>query len=372
MFFVDRAELYVKGGDGGRGCLSFRREKFVPRGGPDGGDGGPGGDVVIYADPDADSLAGLSFRRHWLAENGQPGQSKKRTGRAGENLVIRVPPGTVIRDRDRGFVLKDLTEPHSQVVIARGGIGGRGNAAFATSTNQAPRHTQTGKPGEERWIILELKLIADVGLIGMPNAGKSTLLSRITKAQPEIADYPFTTKYPNLGVCRLGYDRTCGIADIPGLIEGAHEGVGLGHEFLRHVERTRLLVHLVEGHPMDGSDPIEHYHAIRNELQLYSPVLAEKPEIVALTKSDLGDNSELAQKLSQEIGRPVLSISSVTGAGMQDLMSAIAQGLNELDAAEKAVQRKAKPKVVPPHLRNLAESTSENSPAPNDDASHDA
>lgn len=353
MFFVDRAEIYVKGGDGGRGCLSFRREKFVPRGGPDGGDGGHGGHVIIVADPDADSLAGLSFRRHWAAENGHPGQSKKKTGAKGENLVIRVPPGTIIRDRERGFVLKDLTEPYSEVIIARGGIGGRGNAAFATSTNQAPRHIQTGKPGEERWITLELKLIADVGLIGMPNAGKSTLLSRITKAQPEIADYPFTTKYPNLGVCRLGYDRTCGIADIPGLIEGAHEGVGLGHEFLRHVERTRLLVHLVDGHPTDGSSPVENYNSIRNELQLYSPVLAEKPEIIALTKRDLGDSAETQQQMSQELGLPVLSISSVTGQGLQELMQAIAQKLIELDQAEAKVAKKAKPKVVPPHLLNL-------------------
>lgn len=350
MFFVDRAELYVKAGDGGRGCLSFRREKFVPRGGPDGGDGGPGGNVIIRANPDANSLAGLSFRRHWVAENGQPGQGKNKSGRKGESLIIDVPPGTIIRDRDRGFILKDLTEPGSEVIIARGGIGGRGNAAFATSTNQTPRHVQPGKPGEERWIVLELKLIADVGLIGMPNAGKSTLLSRITKAQPEIADYPFTTKYPNLGVCRLGYERTCGIADIPGLIEGAHEGVGLGHEFLRHVERTRLLVHLVDAKPTDQSKPLDNYHAIRKELSLYSPALAEKPEIIALTKRDLGDCEEVRQQF-QELGQPIYSISSVTGEGLQDLMVAIARALDELDEQQKATQQAEKPKVIPPHLR---------------------
>src|SRR5438093_8058342 len=250
--FIDRVSIYVKGGDGGRGCCSFRREKYVPRGGPDGGDGGDGGDVIVRAVAGTDSLAEIVNRKHWRAERGGAGRGDNCHGRRGHDLVIPVPAGTLVLDRDRGNVLRDLTEPGQQVTVAHGGRGGRGNKSFATATNQAPRQCQPGTPGEERWIILELKVIADVGLIGLPNAGKSTLLSRLSQATPEIADYPFTTKYPNLGVVGIDGEHAFILADLPGLIEGAHSRVGLGHEFLRHIERTRVLVHPVEPFPADG------------------------------------------------------------------------------------------------------------------------
>lgn len=325
--FVDRAEIYVRGGDGGDGAISFRREKYIPRGGPDGGDGGHGGNVVIWANPDANNLSDLSFRRHWKADSGKPGMGKNKTGKSAEDLVISAPPGTIVKDREHGFVIKDLAEPNSRVIIVRGGKGGRGNTRFTTSTNQAPRESEPGQPGEERWIILELKMIADVGIIGLPNAGKSTLLSRLSHARPEIADYPFTTKYPNLGLLRIDYDRSCVLADIPGLIEGAHAGVGLGHEFLRHVERTRVLIHLVECEPSDGSDPLHNYNVVRKELELYSPQLAKKPEIVALSKVELTDCAELVERLRSTLGRPILPLSAVTGAGLKELTLAITQQL---------------------------------------------
>ena len=241
---------------------SFRREKYVPKGGPDGGDGGDGGDVIVRTLANADSLAGIVHRKHRAPPNGGPGAGDKAHGKMGRDLVIEVPPGTLVYDRDRGNVLRDLTEPGQEVVVAKGGRGGRGNKRFATSTNRAPRETTPGTPGEERWIILELKVIAQAGLIGLPNAGKSTLLSRVSRAQPEIADYPFTTKYPNMGLVTTSSDRSFVIADLPGLIEGAHAGVGLGHEFLKHVERTRVLVHLVEPLPNVGT-PLENYRLIR-------------------------------------------------------------------------------------------------------------
>src|SRR6516164_8097546 len=285
--FVDRVTLYVKGGDGGPGCCSFRREKYVPRGGPDGGDGGDGGSVIVQAVAGTDSLAEIANRKHWRAPKGGAGRGDNCHGRRGRDLIIPVPPGTLVLDRERGHVLRDLTEAGEQVSVAHGGRGGRGNRAFATATNRAPRETQPGTPGEERWIVLELKVIADAGLIGLPNAGKSTLLSRLSHAQPEIADYPFTTKHPNLGLVTIGEERAFVFADLPGLIEGAHSGVGLGHEFLRHVERTRVLVHLVEPLPPDGSDPLENYRTIRRELEMYRSDLAAKPEIVAVSKAEL-------------------------------------------------------------------------------------
>jgi GTP-binding protein len=345
--FVDRAEIFVKGGDGGHGCMSFRREKFVPKGGPDGGDGGAGGSVIIRSMANANSLAGLSFRRHWEAPRGESGQGKLCTGKSGGDLIIEVPPGTIIKDRDRQFVIKDLSEPGEEVVIARGGKGGKGNSHFATATHQAPREYEEGQPGEQRWIILELKVIADVGLVGLPNAGKSTLLSRITHATPEIADYPFTTKYPNLGIAFLDGERTCVIADIPGLIEGAHEGIGLGHEFLRHVERTKLLVHLVDALPIDGSSPLDNYRTIRNELSQYSSELPKKPEIVVLSKADVGDIEDVKQELSSAIGQEVLVISAVTGQGLKPLLYRLGK---ELDAIS-AIQNPPTAKVVPPHRR---------------------
>jgi GTPase len=325
--FVDRVVLFVKGGEGGRGCLSFRREKYVPRGGPDGGDGGDGGNVIVRAVAGADSLAPLAHVKHWRAEKGGAGGPANRHGHKAEDLYLDVPPGTLVIDRDRGHVLRDLTEAGQEVTVARGGRGGRGNKAFATATNRAPRETQPGTPGEERWLVLELKVIADAGLIGLPNAGKSTLLSRLSRAQPEVADYPFTTKHPNLGLVSLGGERVFVLADLPGLIEGAHSGVGLGHEFLRHVERTRLLVHLVEPLPADGSDPLANYRLVRRELELYSKALAEKPEVVAVSKSELTGSEEVRARLEQELGRPVLAVSAVTGQGLARLVGAVAESL---------------------------------------------
>jgi GTP-binding protein len=325
--FVDRVTLYVKGGDGGRGCRSFRREKYVPRGGPDGGDGGDAGDVIVRAVPGADSLADVVHRKHWRAENGGAGGPDNCHGKRGSDLVIAVPPGTIVRDRDRGHVLRDLTEPGQQVTVARGGRGGRGNKAFATATNRAPRETEPGTPGEERWVVLELKVIADAGLIGLPNAGKSTLLSRLSQARPEVADYPFTTKYPNLGLVTVGGERAFVLADLPGLIEGAHSGVGLGHEFLRHLERTRVLIHLVEPFPPDGSDPLQNYRTIRRELELHSRALAEKPEIVAVSKAELTGSEEVRQRLERELEREVLAVSAVTGQGLARLVGAVVERL---------------------------------------------
>ncbi|MBM4067713.1 MAG: GTPase ObgE [Planctomycetes bacterium] len=328
--FVDRVVIYVKGGDGGRGCCSFRREKYVPLGGPDGGDGGDGGDVIIRAVAGADSLAPIVHRKHWRAQNGGGGGTANCHGRRGKDLVIDVPPGTLIMDRDRGHVLRDLTEADQHVTVGQGGRGGRGNKAFATAVNRSPREFQPGTPGEERWIVLELKMIADAGLIGLPNAGKSTLLSRLSHAQPEIADYPFTTKHPNLGLVRVGGERTFVLADLPGLIEGAHEGIGLGHEFLRHVERTRVLVHLVEPLPLDGSDPVQNYRTIRRELELHGQDLRDKPEIIAVSKSELTDAEDVSRRLARELDREVLAISAVTGQGLSRLVTLIAQSLAAL------------------------------------------
>lgn len=325
--FVDRVVIYVKGGDGGRGCCSFRREKYVPRGGPDGGDGGKGGDVIIRAVAGTDSLAGVTHQKHWRAPRGVAGRGATKTGKQGGDIVIAVPPGTLILDRDRGHVLRDLTEEGQQVTVAHGGRGGRGNTFFASATNRTPREWEPGEMGEERWLVLELKVIADAGLIGLPNAGKSTLLSRLSQAHPEIADYPFTTKHPNLGAVGVGGDRAFILADLPGLIEGAHAGVGLGHEFLRHVERTRVLVHLVEPLPLDGSDPVQNYRTVRRELELHSRPLADKPEVVAVSKSELTDSDAVRQELEAELGRPVLAISAVTGKGLADLVRAIADAL---------------------------------------------
>jgi GTP-binding protein len=332
--FVDRIEIFVKGGDGGRGCLSFRREKYVPKGGPDGGDGGDGGSVILRALADADNLAPLMNRRHWRAERGGRGEPANRTGKSGADLIVPVPPGTIVYDRERGHILRDLTHPGDEVVVGKGGRGGRGNKAFASPTNRTPRETQPGGAGEERWLLLELKVIADAGLVGLPNAGKSTLLSRLSQATPEVADYPFTTKHPNLGSVHVGHDRRIVLADLPGLIEGAHTGVGLGHEFLRHVERTRVLVHLIEPLPSDGSDPYANYRTVRRELELYSRALAEQPEVVAVSKSELTGSDEVRARLEQELGREVLGISAVTGQGLATLVSRIAAALQELTVAE--------------------------------------
>lgn len=328
--FIDRVTIQVKAGDGGDGCVAFRREFKVPKGGPSGGDGGNGGSVILRAERNVDSLIAMVTQRHWSATDGEPGKGSNWTGKQGRDFVIAVPVGTVVRDADTGELLRDLTQEGEQLVAAAGGRGGRGNTAFATSTNRAPRDRELGLPGESRTITLELKVIADVGLIGKPNAGKSTLLSRVSRAHPEIADYPFTTKYPNLGIVQVDRDHAFVMADIPGLIEGAHAGAGLGHEFLRHVERTKVFVHLIEPSPMDGSDPLDNYRNIREELRLYDPTLLDRPEIVIVTKSELPGAADLAASLQTELGRPVLNISAVTGKGLPPLVAAIWQALQAL------------------------------------------
>jgi GTPase len=336
--FVDRVTIFVKGGDGGRGCCSFRREKYVPKGGPDGGDGGDGGDVILRAVAGTDSLAEIVNRKFWKAENGEGGGTSNCHGKRGQELVVAVPPGTVIYDRDRGHTLRDLAKAGDEVIMGHGGRGGRGNKAFASATNRAPRETQPGTPGEERWIVLELKMIADAGLVGLPNAGKSTLLSRLSQARPEIADFPFTTKHPNLGMVGIGHERGFVLADLPGLIEGAHTGVGLGHEFLRHVERTRVLVHLVEPFPSDGADPVENYRVVRKELELHGHRLGEKPELVVMSKSELTDSEAVREHMERELARPVLAISAVTGQGLAQLVAQVARLLAELPREETAKQ----------------------------------
>jgi GTP-binding protein len=328
--FVDRVTIEVEAGRGGNGCVSFRREKYVPRGGPDGGDGGDGGSVIIRAAAGVDSLAALSQRRHWRAESGQPGGSANCHGRNGADLVIEVPPGTLVIDAHAKHVLKDLAAAGDSVIAALGGKGGKGNVHFKSATNRAPRQFTPGGEAEARLLTLELKVIADVGLVGKPNAGKSTLLGRMSRARPEIAEYPFTTKYPNLGIVQVSADRSFVMADIPGLIEGAHAGTGLGHEFLRHVERAGILVHLVEPLPADGSDPLENYRVVRGELEQYDVQLIRRPEIVAVTKCELPGADAVRQRLAAELGENVLAISAVTGQGLDQLLWAI---VRELDAA---------------------------------------
>ncbi|MEX2171852.1 MAG: GTPase ObgE [Pirellulales bacterium] len=318
--FVDRVTIEVQAGRGGDGCASFRREKFIPRGGPDGGDGGHGGSVIVVAEPGVDSLSELGHRVQWRAESGKNGSGANRHGASASDLTIRVPPGTIVMDAKHGLVLRDLAQPGDEVIAAHGGKGGKGNTRFKSSTNQAPREFTRGTDGEHRRLTFELKVIADVGLLGKPNAGKSTLLSRVSRARPEIADYPFTTKTPHLGIVKIDMDRTFVMADIPGLIEGAHAGAGLGHEFLRHVERTRVLIHLVEPLPMDGSDPIENYRAIRREVEQYDPQLASRPEIIAVSKAELPNAEEVRERLAAETGKPVLAFSSVTGQGLDGLL----------------------------------------------------
>ncbi len=331
--FVDRVQVELKAGRGGAGCTSFRREKYVPKGGPDGGDGGDGGSIIIVAEAGVDSLAALAHRKMWKAKPGSPGSGSNRHGRNGEDLIIQVPPGTIVIDANDGFVIKDLTQLGEQFVAARGGKGGKGNAAFKSPTNRAPREHTPGEEGEQRIVIFELKVIADVGLIGKPNAGKSTLLSRMSHARPEIADYPFTTKYPNLGRVQIDFERSFIMADIPGLIEGAHAGVGLGHEFLRHIERAGILVHLIEPSPMDGSDPRQNYRVVRHELQQYNERLMDRPEIVAVTKAELPGAAELRDQLAAELGNDVLLISAVTGQGLNQLAGNIAKTLSDHQAA---------------------------------------
>jgi GTPase len=322
--FIDQAKIWVKAGDGGHGCLSFRREKYVAKGGPDGGDGGCGGSVYLETAEDVDTLLDFSGNHHWQAKNGLPGEGSNRHGSDGDDLIIRVPQGTMIFDTDIDLMIKDLDKLGMKVCVCRGGRGGRGNRSFASSTNQTPRNFTNGKIGQERNLRLELKLIADVGLVGMPNAGKSTLVSRCSAARPKIANYPFTTLNPVLGIVELSNYRRFVIADIPGLIEGAHEGAGLGHEFLRHIERTRNLIHILDILPTDESDPVENYKKINNELVMYSKVLADKPQIVVLNKMDLDPEGEIASDIEKRLGlEKVYKISAVAGQGLGELNEAL-------------------------------------------------
>jgi GTPase len=331
--FVDRVSIICRAGDGGSGSASFRRESHIPRGGPDGGDGGDGGSVIVRAEHNLGSLANIIGHRHWKAAHGGKGAAALCSGRAGSDAILLVPPGTVVKDVKTGETLCDLSEDGMSYVIAKGGYGGRGNKHFATATNRSPREFEQGQPGESREVLLELKLIADVGIIGKPNAGKSTLLSRLSRATPEIADYPFTTKYPNLGFVQIGEDFGFVLADIPGLIEGAHAGVGLGHEFLRHVQRTKAFVHLVEPAPMDQTDPIKNYKQIREELRLYDETLIDRPEIVCVSKCELPEAAETAAELAKITGGPVLQLSSATGRGLQELLRGLVTILREPDSA---------------------------------------
>ena len=331
MKFVDEVEITVKGGDGGRGCVSFRREKFVPKGGPDGGDGGDGGHVRVVADPHLSTLLDLRYQRLYRGDRGQHGRGKDQHGKNGEDRVIRVPVGTLIRDAATGELMADIDAPSGDVVLAHGGKGGKGNSRFASATRQAPRFAEPGDPGEERQLRLELRLLADVGLIGLPNAGKSTLISAVSAARPKIADYPFTTLVPNLGVVAHG-DLSFVMADIPGLIEGAHRGEGLGHRFLKHVTRTGVLVHVLDVFQLDERDPRTDFETVNRELALFDEELSRKPQIVAANKVDLLPDRSTVEELETFFGvrgYRFCAISAVTGEGLERLRQMIVEGLAE-------------------------------------------
>jgi GTP-binding protein len=317
--FIDYAKIYVQGGQGGSGACSFRREKHVAKGGPNGGDGGKGGSIVLQVDPHLQTLIDFRYKKRYVARHGQHGMGKNRQGRDAPDIVVRVPAGTVVRDAETEEILADLVEAGDIFVAARGGKGGRGNARFVTSTHQAPREWEVGEPGEERWLTLELKVIADVGLVGKPNAGKSTLLSKLSAAQPKIADYPFTTLQPNLGIVRFGDYDSFVMADIPGLIEGAHTGKGLGLQFLRHIERTRVICYIID--PQENQ-PLKSYTILRNELKKYSQVLIQKPSLVVFSKKDSWTD-EISEDMLKKIPGPYITISSVTGEGLKELLNAI-------------------------------------------------
>jgi GTP-binding protein len=337
--FVDEAKIHVRGGKGGNGCVSFRREKYVPKGGPDGGNGGDGGSVYLVALDGIDTLLDLAGKHHWRAEDGRPGEGSDRHGRRGKPLDVVVPTGTLVYDDETGRRLKDLVHDGQRVCVARGGRGGYGNAHFVSSTNQAPREAQPGRPGQERMLRLELKLIADVGLVGLPNAGKSTLLSRLTNARPKIAAYPFTTREPQLGIAELPGYRRLVLADIPGLIAGAHHGAGLGDAFLRHIERTRVIVHLVDLCPLAGNPtPSEAYRIIRRELEEYSPVLAQRREIVAANKMDLTGADEAWRELQPALVNEAHPVSGVTGRGLRALTEAMWAAVEQVRAEERALR----------------------------------
>jgi len=340
MKFLDQAKIFIRSGDGGAGCVSFRREKFVEFGGPDGGDGGRGGHVIAEAVEGLNTLIDFRYQQHFKAKRGNHGMGKQRTGAAADDIIIRVPVGTQILSEDRETLIADLVEAGQRVILARGGDGGRGNIHFKTSTNRAPRRAEEGWPGEEMWIWLRLKLIADVGLVGLPNAGKSTFLSAVSRAKPKIADYPFTTLRPNLGVVLID-DREFVVADIPGLIEGAHEGKGIGDRFLGHIERCRVLLHLVDGL---ADDPVENYRVVRHELAEYGAGLEDKPQIVALNKCDvLGEElaADVAAPLEEETGGRVYQLSAATGEGRKEVLRALVRVIEDAERAKAEAEATA-------------------------------
>ena len=323
--FIDYVEIEVSAGNGGAGCVAFRREKYVPKGGPDGGDGGNGGDVVVTADPNLSTLLDFRYKRKYQAQNGEPGAGRSKTGKGGETIILRVPTGTIIKDLESGAQLGDLDEDFAQVTLAKGGIGGRGNIWFATPTNQAPRKAQDGRPGEARRLSLELKLLADVGLVGKPNAGKSTILATLSDARPKIADYPFTTLIPNLGIVRFREFKSCVMADIPGLIEGAAQGKGLGIQFLKHIQRTRLVIYVVDVNEEDIKAALK---TLQKELKEFDPKLLKRPSMTVVTKIDTVSESDL-KKLSKTLPKDYLYISAVAGQGTREFLNSMEQRLDE-------------------------------------------
>ncbi|MCI4446172.1 MAG: GTPase ObgE [Candidatus Aminicenantes bacterium] len=339
--FVDQVKVTLIAGKGGDGCVSFRREYRVPKGGPDGGRGGDGGNIYLISDPNLNTLAYFRFHPINKAKKGANGQGSNKQGKRGKDLYLKVPVGTVVKDAISGVLLYDFLKPGEIFLAARGGRGGRGNASFATSTHQTPREFEKGKPGEEKELILELKLIADVGLVGFPNVGKSTLISRISAAKPLIADYPFTTLVPNLGVVDVDEERSFVVADIPGLIEGAHQGHGLGIQFLRHIERTKILVHLIDVSPYSGRDPVDDYRVIQNELKAFKPELLERPQLIVANKIDLvgenSDNLDALRKLARKERKPFLAISALTGKGIKELVNLLVEQLTREKLREKEI-----------------------------------
>lgn len=332
--FVDRVKIYIESGSGGNGAVSFRREKYVPNGGPDGGDGGKGGDIIFEVDEGLNTLMDFRHQKHFKAERGEDGKKKKCNGKNGKDLIIKVPPGTIIKEAETGKIMADMTGETKSKVLLKGGKGGRGNQHFATASRQAPRYAERGQEGKGYWVILELKVIADVGLVGFPNAGKSTLLSVLTNAEPKIADYPFTTLHPNLGVVRNPYGRDFVIADIPGIIEGAHQGIGLGHDFLRHIERTKILLHMVDVASIEGRNPAEDVEKINFELKAYNEELLKRPQIIVANKIDVMENENnlnLLKETYETKGIKVIPISAATQKGLKDLLIEISKILDQVD-----------------------------------------
>lgn len=359
--FYDQAKIYVKGGDGGSGAVAFRREKYVPEGGPSGGDGGRGANVLFIADEGLRTLVDFRYKRHYKADRGEHGMGKNMHGKGGEDLSVRIPVGTVVKDADTGEILADLIEHDQKVVVAKGGRGGRGNARFMSNTNKAPTLAENGEPGEERYLVLELKLLADVGLVGFPNVGKSTIISQVSAAKPKIADYHFTTLVPNLGVVELEDGESFVMADIPGLIEGAHTGAGLGHDFLRHTERTRLILHVLDVSGSEERDPLEDFRIIQEELRQYSEELASRPMLIVANKMDIPGSGNNLDRLKETLGEEykIFPVSAATGEGLKELVYAIAQVLPEAPTPEIFVRQEEQHKVTQAESPNRFELTRE-------------